>query len=86
MESNKRVSIREQFYESVAVSAELADTSDFEESEIRCLAPLNPVPYSRIEEWDGILRKKAPIHGDLGINKERKIFWYTMNSGWKNIL
>lgn len=62
-----------------------AITDDFKEDEIRCLNPKNPLPIKKLNEWDGILEVKEPIHGDYGMNKNREIFWRTSKGEWKPI-
>jgi len=78
------ISTSDWFYMGVSITVQMADVSGFKEDEIRCLYPENPTTLPNIKEWDGILMKdKTPIHGDLGINKKREVFWYY--NGWKSI-
>ena len=67
------------------IATELADVSNFEEGEIRCLNTKNPPTPDNIKNWDGILEPKKPEHADIGINKEREIFWYSSDGKWINI-
>lgn len=67
------------------MAVELAITDDFEEDEIRCLNPRNPPNMSNIDTWDGILDKKEPIHADLGINKNKDIFYFQSDGKWRKI-
>ena len=46
-----------------------ADTSDFNETEIRVL----PMPR---KDWDGKVSKRKPILYDVGINKQKDCYTY----------
>lgn len=59
-----------------------ADVSDFKEDEIRCLAPLNPVPLPEFDSWDRKLKSVEPKQMDIGINNKRETFIYA-NNNWK---
>ena len=63
----------------------MAKTDNFEEGEIRCIAPENPPTIKNIESWDGILRNKQPVYGDFGIDKDRNRYWFTNKDGWRKI-
>lgn len=65
--------------------AEMADTSDFGEEEIRVLNPSIPLTIDNLSEWDRILVPKEPFNGDIGINKKKEMFYYDQNNEWINI-
>jgi len=76
----------ELFYHGLSLTVHLADVSEFNEDEVKCVSPLNPVAVAALEQgkWDGKLQDKKPINGDFGINKKKEIFCYVRNE-WKPI-
>ena len=81
----KNISSNDLFYAGTALAAQYADVSDIADGEIRPLYPVNPPPIKEIDKWDGKLQNKAPIHGDLGINNKREMFWFTHTGEWRAI-
>lgn len=68
----------------VAMYSMLADVSNLKEGEIVGLNPKNPVAMKDIEQWDKVLEPKEPEQNDLGIDKDRKLYWYRWNK-WTHI-
>lgn len=68
--------------EALGIQIRYADTSDFEDGEVRPLMSIGSLP----ENWDGKLKKcDDPYHGMLGIDKDKNSFTY--HSGeWYSII
>ena len=71
--------IEEKFFIGIGTVLSLADTSDFEDGEVRVIPMIRDY-----DNWDGKIPKRDPIEFDCGTDKDLKGYVYR-NKNWKRL-
>jgi hypothetical protein len=72
--------IDKEYFEWIALTVYVCDTSDFEDDEIRSIPYLN-----NLSEWDKKIIKTNPCFGSYGLNKKKELFIHHMDKSWTHL-